>query len=81
VGLDYLGQSGEAVQQNFQWQWPLGDIIAFVIDTGLRIRYLRDHPYTFYRRWPHLIEKDQLFYLPEGAPSAPLSCTLRADKA
>ncbi len=80
VGLDYLGQSGEAVQQNFQWQWPLGDIIAFVIDTGLRIRYLREHPYTFYRRWPQLIERDRLFYLPEGAPSVPLSFTLRADK-
>lgn len=81
VGLDYLGQRGEAVQQNFQWQWPLGDIIALVVDAGLRIRYLREHLHTFYRRWPQLIERDRLFYLPEGAPSAPLSFTLRADKA
>lgn len=80
AGLDYVGESGEGAERNYQWQWSLGDVVEAVMGAGLRIRYLREHPYTFFRRWPQLIERDRCYFLPEGVPAIPLSFTMRADR-
>lgn len=80
AGLDYVGQSGEGVERNYQWQWSVGDLVEAVTGAGLCVRYLREHPYTFFRRWPQLIERDRCYFLPQGVPAIPLSFTLRADR-
>lgn len=81
VRLDYIGQSGEGQEQKWEWIWPLGEIVTAAVEAGLTVRYLREHPFTYYQRWPQLIERDRLYYLPDGFPAIPLCFTLRADRA
>ncbi len=81
VGLDYVGQSGEGVEQNLQWRWSLGDVVTAAADAGLAVRYLHEHPHTFWQRWAWLVERDGTFHRPDGMPAVPLSFTLRADRS
>ena len=48
---------------------------------GLRIEFLREHPYTVYQQLPFLVRDDQGNYVfPGGAQPIPLMFSLKASK-
>ena len=65
--------------EKYQWNHGLGEIVQAVIDAGLRVTTLREHPECEWRALPHMVEgADGKFRLPEGADRVPLMFTLEA---
>jgi SAM-dependent methyltransferase len=63
----------------YEWNPQVGEIITGLIEAGLRIEFVREYPYTCYRHFPFLVEKEQgKWYMPDRMPSMPLTLTLRA---
>ena len=69
-----------------EWAHTLGDVVSAVLGAGLRLEVLREHDYTLFPRFSHLIEdRDYLsagvvYRQPEGQPRLPLMYSLRASK-
>jgi SAM-dependent methyltransferase len=71
------------IDQKVEYEWSprMGEIVTGLIDAGLRIEFVREYPFTCYRHFPFLIEKEPgKWYMPDGMPSIPLTFTLRALK-
>lgn len=67
--------------EDFEWTYRLGDVVSALIDAGLRIEFLREHPYTVYQQLPFLVRDDQGNYVfPGGAQPIPLMFSLKASK-
>jgi SAM-dependent methyltransferase len=65
----------------FEWNHDLGTVVTALSAAGLRIDYLREHPFIAWRAFPDLVERDDYFFeLPDGFPAIPLSFSLRAEK-
>ena len=69
-------------QQEHGWDHGLGEIVTALIDAGLRIESLEEHPYL---EWAtdYLVESEPgsgRFVLPPGAGELPLMFSLRATK-
>jgi SAM-dependent methyltransferase len=66
---------------SYEWQHPLGTVVTALVDAGLRIEFLHEHPFTLFPRWPFLQRRDDgSFVLPPGMPDLPLMYSLRAVK-
>jgi len=66
---------------SYEWQHPLGTVVTALVDAGLRIEFLHEHPFTLFPRWPFLERRDDgSFILPSGMPQLPLMYSLRAVK-
>lgn len=64
---------------HYEWFYRLGDVVTFLIEAGLRIEYLREHPFTVYRALPFLEQgADGYWRPPEGMLRVPLLFSLRA---
>ncbi|MEZ5141076.1 MAG: class I SAM-dependent methyltransferase [Acidimicrobiales bacterium] len=66
---------------NVTWEWthPIGEVVTAIIEAGLRLELLHEHPFTLWRRWPFLERRDDFTYhLPSDHPSLPLMYSLRA---
>ena len=65
----------------YEWSHGLGEIVGALIDAGLRISFLHEHPFTFFQALPFMVRGDDGHWrLPEGMPELPLSFSLRAAK-
>ncbi|MGH7640854.1 MAG: class I SAM-dependent methyltransferase [Candidatus Dormibacteria bacterium] len=63
--------------RTYEWNHPLGDVVTALAERGLRIRRLKEHPYTLFGRWPQLQRgQDGTYRLPEGMPQLPLMFSL-----
>ncbi|HEX6123085.1 MAG TPA: class I SAM-dependent methyltransferase [Ktedonobacterales bacterium] len=63
------------------WPYSLGEVITALAQAGLRLESLCEHPATFYRQFPMLIEgSDGLWRWPDPAITLPLLFSLRARK-
>jgi len=72
-----------ATEHNATWEWthPLGEVVTALVDAGLRLRFLHEHPITLWQRFPFLERRgDGTYHLPAGMPSLPLMYSLVADK-
>jgi 2-polyprenyl-3-methyl-5-hydroxy-6-metoxy-1,4-benzoquinol methylase len=66
---------------NYEWQHPLGRVVTALVDAGLVIEFLHEHPFTLFPRWPFLVRnEDGSFVLPAGMPQLPLMYSVRAGK-
>ncbi|HVE93066.1 MAG TPA: class I SAM-dependent methyltransferase [Actinomycetota bacterium] len=61
----------------YGWEHPLSEVVNSLLQAGLRIEFLNEHPFSAYRNWPELEEDESGWRLP-GAPPAPLLFSLRA---
>jgi SAM-dependent methyltransferase len=71
------------IEQKVEYEWSprMGEIITGLIDAGLRIEFVHEYPFTCYRHFPFLVEKEAgKWYMPDGMPSIPLTFTQRARK-
>ena len=62
----------------YEWNHGLGEIVQAVIDAGLRVTAVREHPYCEWQALPTLVEVDDVWVLPEGRDRLPLMFTLEA---
>ena len=64
----------------YGWNHSLGEIVTLLAQEGLRVEFLREHPFV---EWPvpFLQERDDgTWRLPEGHPDLPLFFSLKATK-
>lgn len=70
-----------SVKRDYEWNHTLGEIITALIEAGLRIEFLHEHPFTVYEQLPFLIPDGKgYWHFPEGAKPIPLMFSLKAIK-
>jgi hypothetical protein len=63
----------------YEWQHHLGEIIGSVIEAGLTIDFVREHPVSTYQRLPQMT-RDEAGYWRLPGDSLPMLFSLRATK-
>ncbi|MHA1994111.1 MAG: class I SAM-dependent methyltransferase [Candidatus Hodarchaeales archaeon] len=66
--------------KEYGWIHDLGYIVNNLINSGLQIEFLREYPFTAWKMFPFLKEKDGWWILPEKYQKIPLTFTLKAKK-
>ena len=67
--------------EDYEWTYRLGDVVTALIDAGLRIEFLHEHPFTVYQQLPFLVKDEAGNYVfPDGAKPIPLMFSLKASK-
>ena len=75
--------NGEYIPKNpaYEWTWPLGEILASLIDAGLKIEFLHEYDRLFYKGLPDMVKDEEgWWYFPKYKGMLPLTFTLRAKK-
>jgi hypothetical protein len=70
-------------EHNATWEWthPVGEVVTAIVDAGLRLEFLHEHPITLWQRFPFLERRgDGTYHLPAELPSLPMLYSLRARK-
>ncbi len=68
-------------REDFEWNYPLGEVVSALIDAGLRIEFLREHAFTVYEQLPFLEKAGRARWrFPNGEEPIPLMFSLRAGK-
>jgi hypothetical protein len=63
------------------WIHPLSRVIGALLDAGLTLDRLTEHPFTVFERWPFLTRDDQgRYWLSSEIPALPLLYSLRATR-
>lgn len=67
--------------EDYEWNYTLGEIVSSLIDAGLVIEFLHEHPFTVFKQLPFLEEtEDGVWRFPGGTEPVPLMFSLRAHK-
>lgn len=72
---------GPALEKTVSVQFfhPLGEIVSALTGAGLTIEFLHEHPFTLFRRFPVLEEREPgIFGFPPGHPRVPLMFSVLA---
>lgn len=65
----------------YVWLHGLGDIVTALIEAGLVLDFLHEHPHTVFQQLPFLEQGDDGWWrMPEDVPTLPLLFSLRASK-
>lgn len=70
-----------SVKRDYEWNHTMAEIVTALIDAGLRIEYLHEHPFSVYEQLP-MLEPDGKGYwrFPDGRQPIPLMFSLKAVK-
>ena len=69
------------VTETHEWNHPIGEVVTSLIDAGLRIEFLHEHPEITWRAMPYLVPGERGQYrMPGDRPNIPLSFSLMAVK-
>jgi SAM-dependent methyltransferase len=69
------------VTENHEWFHPVGEVVTSLIDAGLRLEFLHEHPEITWRAMPYLVPGEPGQYrMPDDRPNIPLSYSLKAAK-
>ncbi len=67
--------------EDYEWNYTLGEIVSSLIDAGLVIEFLHEHPFTVFEQLPFLEKtEDGVWRFPGGTEPVPLMFSLRAHK-
>jgi SAM-dependent methyltransferase len=70
-----------AVTETHEWAHPVGEVVTSLIDAGLRLEFLHEHPEITWKAMPYLVPGDSGQYrMPDDRPNMPLSYSLKAVK-
>lgn len=70
-----------AVTETYEWNHPIGEIVTSLIDAGLRLDFLHEHPEITWMAFPFLVPGRRGQYrMPDDRPNFPLSFSLKATK-
>ncbi|MFC1947394.1 class I SAM-dependent methyltransferase [Chloroflexota bacterium] len=75
----YAGVKTSKTHTGNEWTHSMGDIVNSLISAGLRIEFLREYPYIFYKAMPYMKQDDQGAWRIPG-DKIPLIFTLKAMK-
>jgi len=65
----------------YEWQHTLGRIVTALCDVGLRIWFLHEFPFTFWKHFACLQQHDDgWWHVPDHLPAVPLMFSLMAEK-
>jgi len=65
--------------QSPTWHHGLGAVITALVQAGLRLEFLHEHPYTLRARWPFMERKpDRTYHMPPDRPQVPLLYSVKA---
>ena len=80
--VSYTGEAATLENTEMhEWIHPLADIVQGLIDAGLRIEFLHEHPRLAWQLVPSMLEdEDRMWRLPDGYPNLPLAFSLKAVK-
>lgn len=63
----------------YAWSHGLGEILSALLGAGLRLDYIHEFSYTFYRRFPALVRRDDgYWHWPDATNTLPLLFSARA---
>jgi SAM-dependent methyltransferase len=66
---------------SYEWNYRLGEVLTSLIDAGLRLEFVHEHPFTVYQQLPFLVQgADGYFRQPDGRQDVPLMFSVRATK-
>jgi len=66
---------------SYEWSHSLGDVVNALLDAGLRLQFLHEFPFGFYRHHPLMVQgEDERWRLPEHQESVPFIFSIRAIK-
>jgi SAM-dependent methyltransferase len=69
------------VTENHEWFHPVGEVVTSLIQAGLRLEFLNEHPEITWRAMPYLVPGAPGQYrMPDDRPNIPLSFSLLARK-
>ncbi|WP_198961951.1 hypothetical protein [Pseudonocardia sp. MH-G8] len=76
----YTDGSVEAITHtvNHEWRHDLSEVTGALLEAGLVIEALGEHPFMDWRAFPDLVPCPQGWQLPEGAPRIPLTFSVVA---
>ena len=77
---DYSDSEFHSSLPNYQWLWPLGDIVNALIGAGLRIDFLHEFDSIFYPQFPGMIPAEEYDWWRLPDSTLPLTFSLRASK-
>lgn len=67
--------------EDFEWFYRLGDVVTALIDAGLRLEFLHEHPFTVYQQLPFLEKTGHMRWtFPDDVPTIPLMFSIKASK-
>ncbi len=80
---DYADPNAKVTNtRTYDWNHDLGTIVSRLIEHGLQIEFLREHPVIPWQASKAMVKQDDYFYgFPAHLPPVPLSFSLRAHKA
>jgi len=68
-------------REDYEWNYPLGEVVSTLIDAGLVIEFLHEHAFTVFEQLPFLVKtEDGVWCFPDGIEPIPLMFSLRAYK-
>ena len=78
--LDYADEKARLSNAvTYEWNHGMGEIVTALIDTGLRIDFLREHRFCDWKALPQMVRGEDGFWrLPEGEERVPLMYSIRA---
>ncbi|UCC17621.1 MAG: class I SAM-dependent methyltransferase, partial [Dehalococcoidales bacterium] len=75
----YAGIKTRKIHTGKEWTHSMGDIVNALIKAGLRIEFLHEYPYIFFKAMPYMVQDDQGSWRIAG-DKIPLIFTLKATK-
>lgn len=66
---------------DYEWTYRVGEVVTALIDAGLRLEFLHEHPFTVYQQLPFLEKTGPMRWgFPGGTQPIPLMFSLKAVK-
>ncbi|MCX6021806.1 MAG: class I SAM-dependent methyltransferase [Chloroflexi bacterium] len=67
--------------RQYEWQHPVSEVVTALIDAGLRVEFLHEHPFTVFNQLSCMEQDDQgRWWLPGRATPFPLMYSIKATK-
>jgi len=84
----YAAPDAEFRHESYEWAHSLGETVSALLDAGLKLDMLREHPFSAYDCFPNLVRQSPQRWTfqspdwpgPGAPPAAPLMFSLRARK-
>lgn len=69
------------VTETREWNHPVGEVVTSLIEAGLQLSFLHEHPELPWRAMPYLVPgKPRQYQMPDDRPNIPLAYSLLATK-
>jgi SAM-dependent methyltransferase len=66
---------------SYEWNFRIGEVLTSLLDAGLRLEFVHEHPFTVYQQLPFLERgADGYWHQPGGREDIPLMFSVRATK-